>query len=19
MKEAIHPKYKETTITCACG
>ncbi|HEX3040190.1 MAG TPA: 50S ribosomal protein L31, partial [Caproiciproducens sp.] len=19
MKEAIHPKYTETTITCACG
>ncbi len=19
MKEAIHPKYHETTITCACG
>lgn len=19
MKEAIHPKYKETTITCTCG
>lgn len=19
MKEAIHPKYEETTITCACG
>lgn len=19
MKEPIHPKYKETTITCACG
>ena len=19
MKEAIHPKYVETTITCACG
>ncbi len=19
MKEGIHPKYKETTITCACG
>lgn len=19
MKETIHPKYKETTITCACG
>ena len=19
MKEAIHPKYQETTITCACG
>ncbi len=19
MKEAIHPQYKETTITCACG
>ena len=19
MKEATHPKYKETTITCACG
>lgn len=19
MKEGIHPQYKETTITCACG
>ncbi|MHB9143885.1 MAG: 50S ribosomal protein L31 [Symbiobacteriia bacterium] len=19
MKEAIHPKYEQTTITCACG
>lgn len=19
MKEKIHPEYKETTITCACG
>ncbi len=19
MKEGIHPKYEETTITCACG
>ncbi len=19
MKEGIHPKYNETTITCACG
>ncbi|MFH1867434.1 MAG: 50S ribosomal protein L31 [Candidatus Omnitrophota bacterium] len=19
MKEKIHPQYKETTITCACG
>ncbi len=19
MKEGIHPKYQETTITCACG
>ncbi len=19
MKEAIHPKYSKTTITCACG
>lgn len=19
MKEAIHPKYEETTIVCACG
>jgi len=19
MKKKIHPKYKETTITCACG
>lgn len=19
MKEGIHPKYKDTTITCACG
>ncbi len=19
MKEGIHPEYKETTITCACG
>ena len=19
MKEKIHPKYQETTITCACG
>ena len=19
MKEAIHPKYEKTTITCACG
>jgi len=19
MKEGIHPKYKETTISCACG
>ena len=19
MKEAIHPNYEETTITCACG
>lgn len=19
MREAIHPEYKETTITCACG
>lgn len=19
MKEVIHPKYKDTTITCACG
>ncbi len=19
MKQGIHPKYKETTITCACG
>ena len=19
MKEAIHPKYEEATITCACG
>ena len=19
MKEAIHPMYKDTTITCACG
>ena len=19
MKEAIHPKYQETTVTCACG
>ena len=19
MKEAIHPNYKDTTITCACG
>lgn len=19
MKEGIHPKYSETTITCACG
>ncbi len=19
MKESIHPKYEETTITCACG
>ena len=19
MREAIHPKYEETTITCACG
>ena len=19
MKEAIHPKYEETAITCACG
>ena len=19
MKENIHPKYKETTVTCACG
>ena len=19
MKEGIHPNYKETTITCACG
>ena len=19
MKEKIHPKYEETTITCACG
>ena len=19
MKDAIHPEYKETTITCACG
>ena len=19
MKEGLHPKYEETTITCACG
>ncbi|MFZ3170985.1 MAG: 50S ribosomal protein L31 [Carboxydocellales bacterium] len=19
MKEGIHPKYEETTVTCACG
>ncbi|HWQ80117.1 MAG TPA: 50S ribosomal protein L31, partial [Anaerovoracaceae bacterium] len=19
MKEGIHPKYKECTVTCACG
>lgn len=19
MKQAIHPEYKETTVTCACG
>ncbi|MCL4442022.1 MAG: 50S ribosomal protein L31 [Clostridia bacterium] len=19
MKEGIHPKYQETTVTCACG